>query len=117
MYPKVVTETANIIAESIKDDLKVDFPFSDVVYNQVSIDIISETLLPKFIKGEGMDFTDHEFKSMSISIIGKCVIEELRLKGLVDTYWDPSMGDLSKEMCFLTSKGKEETKKLVKNEQ
>ena len=112
IYQPIVIERTNEIIETLVETnffLDYEIEVTDFAKNH-----ISNMLTEKFINGdtdltEDEIFTEDEFDSLLREIVAGTILNELKTKGLVNSYED----DNTEEMFFLTEKGK----KVLKNDE
>jgi hypothetical protein len=109
--PFIIEKSKHIIGLLEESNFFNDYEIEDTSFAQ---DYISNILTEKFITGDfDFDeitheiFTENEFDSLLKNIIAGSVLEQLKKKGMVDSYEDTN----SEEMFFITEKGKEFLKK------
>ena len=112
IYQPIVIERTNEIIETLVETnffLDYEIEVTDFAKNH-----ISNMLTEKFINGDtdltdDEIFTEDEFDTLLREIVAGTILNELKMKGLVNSYED----DNTEEMFFLTEKGK----KVLKNEE
>jgi hypothetical protein len=103
--PIVIEETENIINGLIESQFFSDYEIDDYSYAR---EHISDILTQKFIDGLLEDddlqlFTEDEFTVLLQKIIAGSVLNELKERGLINSYEDETV----EETFFLTDKGRE----------
>ena len=111
IYQPIVIERTNEIVEIL---IETNF-FEDyeIKVTDFARNHISDMLTNKFISGdtdltEDEIFTEEEYETLLREIVAGTILNELKTKGLVNSYED----DNTEEMFFLTEKGK----KMLKND-
>lgn len=101
--PIVIESCEKFIGALIETEFFKEHEIEDLTFARKHLcDILTE----KFINGD-LDqyepyFTDVEFEQILRELVAGSVLEELKKKGLIDSYED----DVTEEMFFLTNKGK-----------
>lgn len=103
--PIVIKRTDEIIEILIESGFFVDYELSNT---ETAKKFILDELTTKFIKGDlDMEhdelFTEDEFTTILNKIIAGTILEDLKEKGLLNSYED----DNTEETFFLTDEGKE----------
>lgn len=103
--PIVIEETENIIKGLIESEFFSDYEIDNYSYAR---EHISDVLTQKFIDGLLEDenhelFTEDEFTVILQKIIAGSVLNELKERGLINSYEDETV----EETFFLTDRGRE----------
>jgi len=109
--PIVIERTKEIIETLIETNFFLDY---DIGVTDFAKNHISDMLTEKFINGdtdltEDEIFNEDEFENLLREIVDGTILNELKTKGIVNSYED----DNTEEMFFLTEKGK----KMLKSDE
>ena len=109
--PIVIERTKEIIETLVETNFFFDY---EIEVTDFAKNHISDMLTEKFINGdtdltEDEIFNEDEFETLLREIVAGTILNELKSKGLVNSYED----DNTEEMFFLTEKGK----KVLKNDE
>jgi len=109
--PIVIERTKEIIETLIETNFFLDY---DIGVTDFTKNHISDMLTEKFINGdtdltEDEIFNEDEFENLLREIVAGTILNELKTKGIVNSYED----DNTEEMFFLTEKGK----KMLKSDE
>ncbi len=109
--PIVIERTKEIIETLVETNFFFDY---EIEVTDFARNHISDMLTEKFINGdtdliEDEIFSEDEFETLLREIVAGTILNELKTKGLVNSYED----DNTEEMFFLTEKGK----KVLKNDE
>ncbi len=109
--PIVIERTKEIIETLVETNFFFDY---EIEVTDFAKNHISDMLTEKFINGdtdltEDEIFSEDEFETLLREIVAGTILNELKTKGLVNSYED----DNTEEMFFLTEKGK----KVLKNDE
>jgi hypothetical protein len=108
---KIYPTEVKVIAENLVKLLKEDGFFNNDEFQETGFaeKYFREILLEKFLNGTSLDLGDDEEMSIHLDrVIAGSIFYELKNDGLMDSYEDEN----TKEVFFLTEKGKEFRKKL-----
>jgi len=114
VYQPVVVKNVDLIIESlVESDFFISYELESTDFAR---EYFSDRLTEKFIKGELTDdegdfFTEDEINQYLKEIIAGTLLNELKNKGLVNSYED----DNTEEVFFLTEEGKEYMKNKMKD--
>ena len=102
--PIVIERTKEIIETLVETNFFLDY---EIEVTNFAKNHISDKLTEKFINGdtdltEDEIFSEDEFENLLREIVAGTILNELKTKGLVNSYED----DNTEEMFFLTEKGK-----------
>ena len=102
--PIVIERTKEIIETLVETSFFLDY---EIEVTDFAKNHISDKLTEKFINGdtdltEDEIFDEDEFETLLREIVAGTILNELKTKGLVNSYED----DDTEEMFFLTEKGK-----------
>jgi len=115
IYQPIVVEKANLIIESLEEsNFFIDYELESKDFAK---EYLCDRITEKFIKGEVEEdsnelFTEEEIDLYLKEIIAGTLLNELKNKGLVNSYED----DNTEETFFLTDEGKEHLKKMIEKD-
>ncbi len=106
--PSVIEKADELIQVLIEENFFYDYEIEDFNFAK---GYLRDKLTEKFILGtlESEDddiFTEKEYEVILREIVAGSILNELKMKGLVDSYED----DNTEEMFFLTPRGKKHLK-------
>ena len=100
-YPLPIQEKVKEVIFSLRED---NFFEKEEVKDSILEEILSESLLPKFISGEELTWEYDEIEHLLKLSIVNTVIERLKAEGYVNSVED----ETGEEWLWATEKGKEE---------
>jgi hypothetical protein len=115
IYQPIVVEKANLFIESLEEsNFFIDYELESKDFAK---EYLCDRITEKFIKGEieqdsNEMFTEEEIETYLKEIIAGTLLNELKNKGLVNSYDD----DNTDETFFLTDEGKEYLKKMIEED-
>lgn len=109
--PSVVEKADELIQILIEERFFSDYEIEDLSFAKT---YLRDKLTEKFILGtlepeEDDIFTEPEYEVMLREIVAGSILNELKIKGFVDSYED----EHTEEMFFLTPKGKKHLKDKI----
>jgi hypothetical protein len=107
-YPEPVKEVCNDVITELREQ---NFFEENEADEKITFDFLCKTLLPKFLNGEELLWTDKEMDEYLRRCIVDSVIKSLENKGMVNTIEDEN----GETVVFMTKEQKENVEERLKD--